>query len=267
MMNTAELIQAIAQNLAWNMTFLAEPVENGVIFSYDPEAPLLDKTGKPTGKTFGKLTTTIIFSDGTKCTCSNSALDRVGSKLVTEVNGVKLPTPVLTADDSAKEAGIVNCIFKRLIGNVGKNGKINGSGGSGWLKQKIATSYDQNVMEVYNKAIKKIQAAANAEAQKKAVEKAKQKKVKRLAKQMALEKEAAELAQKLKTAKTASGFSGKPLTEASTKPQPKTASAKCGGGGCCSEDSKPYTRPAKRFSEFTQEEKRAYWRAQKRGLV
>lgn len=254
MMTNAELVQTIVQNLAWNMTFLAEPVENGIIFKYDPESPILDKHGKPTGKTFGKLTTTIIFGDGTKCTCSNSALDHVNSKLVSEVNGVKLPTPVLTADNSAKEAGIVNCIFKRMIGNIGKDGKIDGGGGAGWLKRKIDESYDQGVMEVYSKAVKKLQAAANAEAQKKAVEKAKKRKVKRLAKQIALQKEAEELSQKLKTAKTASGFSGKPLTESKTaKTFPKDPTA--------------YVRPAKRFSEFTPEEKRAYWRAQKHGLL
>lgn len=258
-MNLNEQLNALVQNLAWNWTWLAEPVKNGVIFNYDPEAPVLDKTGKPTGKTFGKLTTTIIFSDGTKCTCSNSALDKVNSILVSEVNGVKLPTPVITADDSAKEAGIVNCLFKRMIGSISKDGTINGSGGARWLKRKIAESFDQGLMDVYTKELKKIQAKANEDAHKEAARKAHLRKVKRLAKQMALKKEAEELNAARAASRTASDFC-KTLNE-TKKP------AACKKTACCTtpKEDETYVRPSKRFCDFTQEEKRAYWRAQKRG--
>ena len=274
--DSTKVLGDILQNLAWNLTYLAEPVKNGVVFNYDPEAPVLDKRGKPTGKTYGKLTTTILFSDGTKCTCSNSCHDKVNSVLVSEVNGVKLPTPVITADESAKEFGITQCLFKRCIGSVNKDGTINGSGSSRWLKQKIADSYDQGVMEVYGKALKKLQAEENAKKHEAAAKKAHDRKVKKLAKRLAIQREA----EALLAAKKASGCSctgtKKPLceTKITVKPAIKTVTEPktC----CCktetapsgfSADGKTYIRPNKRFSEFTPEEKRSYWKAQKRGLL
>ena len=267
-MDFNKILNDMFTNLSWNFTWLAEPVKNGVVFNYDSEAPILDKRGKPTGKTYGKLTTTILFSDGTKCTCSNSCHDKVNSVLVSEVNGVKLPTPVITADESAKEFGITQCLFKRLIGNINKDGTINGSGGSRWLKQKIAESYDQGVMEVYGKALKKLQAEENAKKHAAAAKKAHDRKVKKLAKRLALQREAEALLAAKKVAKTASA---KPLceTKITVKPAVKSASSKsC--PSCKTVDSSgwgTYVRPNKRFSEFTQEEKRAYWRAQKQGLL
>jgi hypothetical protein len=264
-----QILNALFTNLVYNFTWLADPVKNGVIFNYDPEAPVLDKTGKPTGKTFGKLTTTIIFGDGTKCTCSNSALDRVNSILVSEINGVKLPKPVLTADDSAKEAGIVNCIFKRMIGTIGKDGVINGTGGARWLKKQIEkNSYDQAVMDVYNAALKKLQAEENIKQHDLAAKRAHKRKVKRMAKQLALKQEAEALLAAKKAGKPiASGFSAKPLNETCIKTSNCCKTNKAPDFKCTTKEDETYVRPAKKFSEFTQEEKRAYWRAQKKGLV
>lgn len=273
--DSTKVLGDILQNLAWNLTYLAEPVKNGVVFNYDPEASVLDKTGKPTGKTYGKLTTTILFSDGTKCTCSNSCHDKVNSVLVSEVNGVKLPTPVITADESAKEFGITQCIFKRLCSTIGKNGIMEKSCASRWLKQKIAESYDQGVMEVYGKALKKLQAEENAKKHEAAAKKAHDRKVKKLAKHLALQREA----EALLAAKKASGCSctgtKKPLceTKITIKPaiktvtEPKTCCCKTKTASGFSADDKTYVRPSKRFSEFTQAEKREYWKAQKRGWL
>lgn len=264
---TNRIFNDIIQNLAWNLTYLAEPLKNGVVFKYDPESPVLDKTGKPTNKTFGKLTTTILFSDGTKCSCSNSALDPVNPVFVSEYNGVKLDKPVITADDAAKEAGIVNCLFKRCIGNIKVDGTIDGSGGARWLRNKIAESYDQNVMEVYGKSLKKAQAAENAKKHAAAAKKAHNRKVKKLAKQLAIRKEAEALAS---APKTACKKVVKPLCETKifVKPaitkQYNQAAADFFGGASDTKSTK-YVRPNKKFSDFTQEEKRAYWRAQKRG--
>ena len=274
--DSTKVLGDILQNLAWNLTYLAEPVKNGVVFNYDPEAPVLDKRGEPTGKTYGKLTTTILFSDGTKCTCSNSCHDKVNSVLISEVNGVKLPTPVVTADDSAKEFGITQCIFKRLVSSIGKDGTMEKSCASRWLKQKLAESYDQGVMEVYGKALKKLQAEENAKKHEDAAKKAHDRKVKKLAKRLALQREA----EALLAAKKASGCSctgiKKPLceTKITVKPaiktitEPKTCCCKTKTASSgFSADDKPYVRPNKRFSEFTQAEKREYWRAQKRGWL
>ena len=269
-MDFNKILNDMFTNLSWNFTWLAEPVKNGVVFNYDPEAPVLDKRGKPTVKTYGKLTTTILFSDGTKCTCSNSCHDKVNSVLVSEVNGVKLPTPVITADESAKEFGITQCIFKRLVSTIGKNGVMEKSCASRWLKNKIAESYDQGVMEVYGKALKKLEAENNKARHAAAAKKAHDRKVKKLAKQLALKKEAEELLAAKKVAKTASA---KPLceTKITVKPAVKKTCKKDSKCGCTMTASDffkaPYVRPNKRFSEFTQQEKRDYWKAQKRGWL
>ena len=270
-MDCNKIINALITNLAYNFTWLANPAKNGVIFNYDPEAPVLDKTGKPTGKTYGKLTTTIIFEDGTRCTCSNSVHDRVNSILISEYNGVKLPVPVLTADETAKEFGITQCLFKRMIGTINKDGTINGHGGAKWLKDQITkNSYDQKLMEVYGAALKKLQAEQNKARHANAAKKAHDRKVKRLAKQMALKKEAEELLAAKRVAKTASA---KPLceTKITVKPAVKKICKKDSECGCTTTASDffktPYVRPNKRFSEFTQQEKRDYWRAQKRGWL
>lgn len=271
-MDLNKIMAAMVTNLAYNFTWLANPAKNGVIFNYDPEAPVLDKTGKPTGKTYGKLTTTILFEDGTRCSCSNSVHDKVNSILISEYNGVKLPVPVLTADDSAKEFGITQCLFKRMIGTINKDGSINGRGGAKWLKDQITkNSYDQKLMEVYGAALKKLEAENNKARHAAAAKKAHARKVKKLAKQLALKKEAEELLAAKKAAKTASA---KPLceTKISIKPAVEKSCSSSKSSGCCKHFAparacEMYTRPNKRFSEFTQEEKRAYWRAQKRGLV
>ncbi len=280
-MNASKIINDMVMNLNHNFTWLADPAAGGVIFKYDPEAPILDKTGKPTGKTYGKLTTTIIFEDGTKCTCSNSKFDRVNAVLISEHNGVKLPEPVITADDTAKEIGIINCLYKRLIGTINADGTINGSGGAKWLKHQITkNSYDQSVMEVYGKAMKKLEAEKNEAAHRAAAKKAHQHKVKRLAHRLALEREAEELLAAKKVTKMASA---KPLceTKITVKPAVKTApGAKSSISGFSKKsptateffsrsckDGETYVRPAKRFADFTPEEKRAYWRAQKRGWL
>lgn len=249
-------------NILYNNTWLANPEDNGVVFNYDPEAPVLDKTGKPTGKTYGKLTTTIRFKDGTVCTVANSVHDKVNAVLVTEHNGVKLPVPVLTADDTAKEFGIISCLYKRMIGKIKSDGTIDGTGSGKWLKDQITkNSYDQNVMAIYNAAVKKLTAENNAKAHAAAAKKAHDRRVKKLAKRLAIQREAEELLAAKKATKTTSAFSTpKPLNETGcTCSSCKTKKTRTGDS--------PYVRPAKRFSEFTQEEKRSYWKAQKRGWL
>ena len=252
-------------NILYNNTWLANPEDNGVVFNYDPEAPVLDKTGKPTGKTYGKLTTTIRFKDGTVCTVANSVHDKVNAVLVSEHNGVKLPVPVLTADDTAKEFGIISCLYKRMVGKIKPDGTIDGTGSGKWLKDQISkNSYDQKLMEVYGAALKKLNAQKNVEKHTAAAKKAHARAVKRFAKRLALKKEAEELLAAKKAAKTDSlKFSGGAAT-AKLLNESKAAKKTC---TCSCSSTKPYVRPAKRFSEFTQQEKRDYWKAQKRGWL
>ena len=115
-------------------------------------------------------------------------------------------------------------------------------------------------MEVYGAALKKLNAQKNVEKHAAAAKKAHARAVKRLAKRLALKKEAEELLAAKKAAKTASAFSTpKPLNESKRTCSCKTKKTRTGDS--------PYVRPAKRFSEFTQEEKRSYWKAQKRGWL
>lgn len=264
-MNMNELARDFITNLIYNGTWLANPEKNGVIFNYDPEAPVLDKTGKPTGKTYGKLTTTIRFKDGTVCSVSNSVHDKVNAVLISEYNGVKLPVPVLTADETSKEFGIISCLFKRMIGTIKPDGTIDGTGSGKWLKDQISkNSYDQKLMEVYGAALKKLNAQKNVEKHTAAAKKAHARAVKRFAKRLALKKEAEELLAAKKAAKTDSlkfsgGVAAKPLNESKCTCSCKTKKTRTGDS--------PYVRPAKRFSEFTQQEKRDYWKAQKRGWL
>lgn len=262
-MRDSRYMAKMMDNFAANATIVPSPVKDGIIFNYDPEAPVLDKSGKKTGKTYGKLTTTIIFDDGTKCTCSNSQHDPVAAKMVTEHNGVKLPIPVVTADDTAKEFGIVNCVFKRIISTIvpGSNGKLSSVGASTFLKKLISNySYDQPVMSVYGTALKKKIATDNAKKHEDAAKKARDRKMKKMVKRLADEKLAAEILAKgqpkeIKTSECHCHTSNEKPIEVK-KP-------------CCSTmaSKKTYVRPSKPFSEFTVEERRAYWRAQKAGLL
>lgn len=261
-MRDPRYLSKMMNNFATNATIVPTPVKDGIIFNYDPEAPILDKTGKKTGQTYGKLTTTIIFDDGTKCTCSNSPHDPVSSKMVTEHNGVKLPVPVVTADDAAKEFGIVNCVFKRIISSIvpGSNGELSSVGSSTFLKKLISNySYDQPVMSVYGTALKKKIAADNVKKHEDAAKKARDRKMKKMVKRLADEKLAAEILAKgqpkeNKTSECCCKSSKKPIEV--KKPCCSTVASKT-----------TYVRPNKRFSEFTAEERRAYWRAQKAGLL
>ena len=273
-MINSTLAMKILANLNRNLTYLADPVKNGVVFKYDPEAPVLDKCGKPTGKKYGKLTTTIIFDDGTICSVANSVHDKVNAVLVSEYNGVKLPVPVLTADDTAKEFGIISALFARCIGMIKPDGTIDKSGSGKWLKDQITkNSYDQGVMEVYGMAVKKLEAEENAKKHEAAAKKAHDRKVKKLAKRLALEREAEALLAAKKIAKTASAkplcetkITVKPAIKTVTEPKTCCCKTKTASSGF-SADGKTYVRPNKRFSEFTQAEKRDYWKAQKRGWL
>ena len=123
--------------------------------------------------------------------------------------------------------------------------------------------------------LKKLNAQKNVEKHTAAAKKAHARAVKRLAKRLALKKEAEELLAAKKAAKTDSlkfsaktdslKFSGRGgAATAKLLNETKAAKKTC---TCSCSSTKPYVRPAKRFSEFTQSEKREYWKAQKRGWL
>jgi hypothetical protein len=127
-------------------------------------------------------------------------------------------------------------------------------------------------MEVYGKALKKLEAEENAKKHAALAKKAHDRKVKKLAKRIALQREAEAF---LAAKKVVNTTSAKPLceTKITVKPaiktitEPKTCCCKTKTASGFSADGETYVRPAKRFSEFTPQEKRDYWKAQKRGML
>ena len=160
-------------------------------------------------------------------------------------------------DHYDRETGVVNAIVKRMMGKVGPTGTIEGNGTGIRLKRIVESGVDQQA-EAERIKKEKIDAKARHEAKQKADhDAAVERKVKR-------QKEAIEILFKaLQECGVSVGV--QPYSEDSC-----TCGGNCGCNksttGACKSNSSgnedEYVRPNKPFSEFTQEEKRAYWRYQ-----
>ena len=221
-----------------------------------------------------QLVTKVEFEDGTYTIVKNSIHDPVS--LVDALDEkTKKPLGFKIADDCAKETAIVYAWFKRCFGapNPKNPNEWISSGCGGRLRKFAQEGFDQQYEAVMNPIREKRRTEANREktARKEALEH--DRKVKRLAKQILLENEAVDLAKK--------------ALDLTQPPQDKNA---CSCGCSCTgqpnektanqkpiklkdpiktdslTNSDEYVRPNKPFSQFTQEEKREYWREQKRRL-
>lgn len=110
-----------------------------------------DENGKPKTEVRKVLTTVIFFTDGTKCTVTNSEHD--GVKFEKNKNGIEV------ASACSKEVGVVYALVKKLAGRPDKNGNILGNGFGRKLHDLVEAAYDTNVEEAKRKAAK---AAAKA---------------------------------------------------------------------------------------------------------
>jgi len=94
------------------------------------------------------LATTVFFADGSVVTVKNSNEDEIATTVEELPDG----TNVEVATKSAKEAGLVYAIVKRVFGYVGKE-KAPGAGGLGRrLAEIVAEAEDQNVSAAKRKA-------------------------------------------------------------------------------------------------------------------
>lgn len=222
-----------------------------------------------------QLVTKVEFEDGTYTIVKNSIHDPVS--LVDALDEkTKKPLGFKIADDCAKETAIVYAWFKRCFGapNPKNPNEWISAGCGGRLRKFAQEGFDQQYEAVMNPIREKRRTEANREktARKEALEH--DRKVKRLAKQILLENEAVDMAKK--------------ALELTQQPQAKNACS-CGTCSCTEQpnektanqkpiklkdpikadsltNSDEYVRPNKPFSQFTQEEKREYWREQKRRL-
>lgn len=239
----------------------------------DPE------TGKVTvqKRKVPQLVTKVEFSDGTFTVVKNSIHDPVA--LVDALDEkTKKPLGFKVADEGSKETAIAYAWFKRCFGAPNpKNPNEWISNGCGIRLRNFALAgFDQQYEAVMNPIREKRIAQANREktAAKEALEH--DRKVRRIAKQILLEKDAIELARKSQHKTTCScgcschgqpnensaemtcdDFQPKPINVKQPIKKTKTTDSLMNSG---------YVRPNKPFSQFTQEEKREYWREQKRKL-
>lgn len=185
--------------------------------------------------TYSKNATTVFFTDGTKTTVRCSSND--------------------TYD---RQTAVAYALVKRMFGKIGRydektkrfyENEIDGNGLGLKLEKIAAAGFDQDI-EKKNLNAKKAEAkAAHIARQKAEHDAAWQRRVKQRAEEIRLERDANAYLDSLSKTK-------KPLNESTCQ--------------CCKTDPIPtgssatwqnYKRPDKPFSQFTSEEKKAYWRA------
>lgn len=191
-------------------------------------------------------TTTVFFEDGTKAVvkCSDN-------------------------DNYDRQNAVVYALVKRLFGKLGRydakakktiTNEADGNGIGTKLEKIVNAGFDQDA-ELAEVRIRKAKAKEEHIARQKAEsEAAWKRKVERRAKEIKLDMEAKALLEKQ---------APKALNESldsycKTKPRADVKMKKLVDD--CKEDM-TYVRPKKKFSDFTPEEKRAYWRAQKQGML
>lgn len=147
--------------------------------------PVLDLAGKPVTDDKGRvkrqvvdvtpeLATIVYFNDGTKCSVVNSDKDVVMTEekevtyFVTDASGketeVKTGRTVKVASETAKEAGVVYAIVKRIFGKIGridKQGKlhkdeIDGNGFGRKLRDIVETAEDNQYEVAFNDEMQKL---------------------------------------------------------------------------------------------------------------
>lgn len=160
-------------------------------------------------------------------------------------------------DHYDRETGVINAIIKRIMGKIGPTGTIEGNGTGIRLKRLVDSGVDQQA-EAERIKKEKIAAKARHEAKQKADhDAAVERKVKR-------QKETLEiLLQALKECGISVGIQTDPETSCTCGcdcecPTGAPSTCQCHSSG----DEDEYVRPNKKFSDFTHEEKKAYWRNQ-----
>lgn len=166
-------------------------------------------------------------------------------------------------DTYDRQTAVAYALVKRLFGTVDpKTGLVDGAGIGRKLEDIAAKGFDQDSKDAVVAAKKAKAQAKHKAAQKKQQDDAFERRARALAKQMRIQKRAEEILKEEES---------KPAKKELLTEDARTITAEeffgvdtlkeCGCGPKCKcNETDEYVRPNKPFSQFTQEEKRAYWR-------
>ena len=231
-------------------TIVLNPIDIWPFIVGDIPALIADPNPAPTSKpqyiptineipisrvTYSGNATTVFFTDGTKTTVRCSSND--------------------TYD---RQTAIAYALVKRLFGKIGRydektkkfyENEIDGNGLGLKLEKIAANGFDQDLEKKNLNAKKAVAKAAHVARQKAEHDAAWQRRVAKRAEEIRLERDANAYLDSLSKTK-------KPLNESACQCH-KTAPVSTGSSASWQN----YKRPDKPFSQFTSEEKKAYWRA------
>lgn len=204
----------------------------------------------------------VLGPDGQPTRDKNGNVVRVKTKLETPVyttivdfaDSTRVIVKCSDKDTPNVETAICNAIVKRLVGKPVKGGnglytgEVDATGCGSWLRKVAAAAYDQSKKDEVTAATKAERKEKRAVEQKALHDEAVKRRARRRADELEVLMEALKMLGIQTTAKCGKTESG------------KTESGKT-ENGC---DPYPYVKPDKKFKDFTQAEKREYWREQKR---
>lgn len=168
------------------------------------------------------------------------------------VDGTKTIVKCSAGDTPDRQTAIAYAILKRMYGTANDDGTVDSTGFGSWLKKLVDSAFDQKLAEANEKQRKAEAKAAHMAKQAAEHEAAVKRRIAKRAEALEIEREA----EKLLAAKTSN--SGKKMMCESDN-QPRKCKSKI--ANTISRTNKgTYVRPNKKFKNFTQDEKRAYWR-------
>lgn len=170
------------------------------------------------------------------------------------VDNTKIVVRRSAADNVDRQTAVVYAIVKRMFwnGKYDKNGNLETVGFCNWLNKIVKKGYDQKEAEATEKERERIRKAEHAARQKAEHDAAVERRIKQRAEELKIE----EAARALLNAE-ASTPSKKLMCEDTSH------ACRC-GKKADSLTKTEYVKPKKRFVDFSQDEKRAYWREQNR---
>lgn len=168
------------------------------------------------------------------------------------VDNTKIIVKRSPADNVDRQTAVVYAIVKRMFwnGKYDKNGNLDTLGFCNWLNKVVKNGYDQQEAEATENERNKARKAAHIARQKAEHDAAVERRIKQRAEELKIEEAARKLLD----------------TETSTPSKTlmcESHQCKCGKKSD-SLTKTEYVKPNKRFADFSQEEKRAYWREQNR---
>jgi hypothetical protein len=168
------------------------------------------------------------------------------------VDNTKIVVRRSSADNVDRQTAVVYAIVKRMFwnGKYDKNGNLETVGFCNWLNKIVKNGYDQKEAEATESERKRIRRAEHAARQKTEHDAAVERRIKLRAEELKIEEAA-----RARLTTEAPAPSKKLMCE--------NHQCKCGKKSD-SLTKTEYVKPNKRFADFSQEEKRAYWREQNR---